>query len=178
MSQFCSFCNAVWASRAWRSGHTFYWIRSWVISSYIFKENSEGTHWNKQWELYKLMVTLESLNHDAKTETWLAAVSPAKIFYFLHVVCYIWLHQLQRMQKQCLWHCLILKIYTHWSTINRYFNKNHHVDVISCQLYLNWTCSYFVLFFCPFPPTFFFFFSLSEALLKYALTYCSFKKSD
>lgn len=164
MSQFCSFCNAVWASRAWRSGHTFYWIRSWVISSYIFKENSEGTHWNKQWELYKLMVTLESLNHDAKTETWLAAVSPAKIFYFLHVVCYIWLHQLQRMQKQCLWHCLILKIYTHWSTINRYFNKNHHVDVISCQLYLNWTCSYFVLFFCPFPPTFFFFPCLRHCL--------------
>lgn len=75
MSHFCSFCNIVWASRAWRSGHTFYWIRSSVMSSYIFKENSEGTHWNKQWESYKSMVRLESLNQDVKTEICLASSS-------------------------------------------------------------------------------------------------------
>lgn len=75
MSHFCSFCSILWASRAWRSGHTFYWIRSSVMSSYIFKENSEGTHWNKQWESYKLMARLESLNQDVKTEICLASSS-------------------------------------------------------------------------------------------------------
>lgn len=52
------------------------------MSSYIFKENSEDTHWNKQWESYKSMAGLESLNEDVKTEIWLAAVSPEKYFIF------------------------------------------------------------------------------------------------
>lgn len=149
MSHFCSFCSIVWASRAWRSGHTFYWIRSSVMSSYIFKENCEGTHWNKQWELYMLMVAPESLNQDVKTEISLASSS-----FFCKYILFLTsglLYLVVSTSKNTNIVPLALPNFKNiYPPINQQdiltvIKKSWRLKVLSCQLYQN-------MFLLPFPP--------------------------